>query len=987
MNDSRQPNVSPVPVSQPGSLDNYVEFLKAGILKDAVVHHSVIPGRPRRLAQSRRRFPAAVKDILEAAGVATLYSHQANGIDRALAGDNVVVATPTASGKTLVYNAPVAAALLQDPDAHALYVFPLKALEQDQHDELRVLLERLDRGLSVKIYDGDTPAGERRQIRAAPPHVLITTPDMLHAGLLAYHEAWAPFLRRLRYVVIDELHTYSGVFGTHVLHLLRRLNRLCAAYGSSPSYMASSATIGNPGQLAGVLANRSFHTVTENGAPASARHLVFVNPPESPQALAARLLRMCVTSGLRTIVFTRARVITELIYRSATQRHPELRQVISSYRAGYLPQERRQIEDALHAGDLLGVVSTSALELGIDIGNLDVCILVGYPGSIVNTWQRAGRVGRDGREALIILIAGRDALDQFLIKYPEHFLGSSVEDAVVDPTNAYILKDHLACAAREAPLTRDDPEYLMPGWQPAVDELVREGVLLQSADGETWHTARRRPHRRVNLRSIGTSWMLYDRDARAPIGTVSGGQVYRECHDGAIYLHRGRQYLITGRDSTKGQIFVEAVEVPYYTRPKAEKETEILHTLRSRPMQGFLSRLGRLKVRTEVVGYEKIRVRDGAMISQHELDSPVEVLETIGFWLELEATYQEDLKRRTFHPMGSIHAIEHAMKSLYPLLALSNRTDVGGICYPLHPQLGKGAIFIYDYYPGGIGLAENGFKMLDRLLDMALSLVETCDCESGCPSCIHFPTCGAGNVPLDKAGCIHLLQRLTGREHVDPGAQSIVEHDDEAPIFAAWEIPEPASQEQAPERPHFVVFDLETRRSAAEVGGWNRAYLMGMSLAVVWDSRQQAHTTYLEEDVETLLAHLQRADLVVGFNVVGFDYSVLRGYTTFDFGTLNTLDILREVHAQLGYRLSLDSLGSVTLGTPKSADGLQALQWYREGRMDLIETYCKHDVEITRDLWLYGLAHGHLLFERKGEGRLRIPVNWDLDELVRQEKL
>ena len=985
MNDDRLPNVSPVPLAQPGSLDSYVEFLKTGILKDAVVHHSIIPGRPRRLAPSLLRFPPAVVDILQAAGVTTLYSHQAEGIGRALDGDNVVVATPTASGKTLVYNVPVIAALLDDPSAHALYVFPLKALEQDQHDELRTLLERLDRGLSVKIYDGDTPPDERRQIRGAPPHVLITTPDMLHAGLLAYHEAWAPFLRRLRYVVIDELHTYSGVFGTHVLHLLRRLNRLCAAYGSSPAYMASSATIGNPEQLAATLANRSFHTVSENGAPASARHLVFVNPPESPQVLAARLLRTCVSSGLRTIVFTRARVITELIYRSATQRHPELLQVISSYRAGYLPEERRQIEDALHAGDLLGVVSTSALELGIDIGNLDVCILVGYPGSIVNTWQRAGRVGRDGREALIILIAGRDALDQFLIKCPEHFLGSSVEDAVVDPTNAYILKDHLACAAREAPLSRDDPEYMIPGWQPAVDELVREGVLLQSADGETWHTARRRPHRRFSMRSIGSSWTLYDRRSGASIGTVSGGQVYRECHDGAIYLHRGRQYLVTGRDSTKGQIFVDAVEAPYYTRAKTEKETEILHTLRSRPMPGFLSKLGRLRVRSQVVGYERIRVRDGAMISQHQLESPVEVLETVGFWLELEATCQEDLKRHAFHPMGSIHAIEHAMKSLYPLLALSNRTDVGGICYPLHPQLGKGAIFVYDYYPGGIGLAEKGFQMLDRLLDMALNLVETCDCERGCPSCIHFPTCGSGNVPLDKAGCTHLLQRLTGRELVDTGVEPVMEQADEAPIFASWEIPEPAVEESVPEGPHFVVFDLETQRSAAEVGGWNRAYLMGMSLAVVWDSRQQAHTTYLEEDVETLLAHLQRADLIVGFNVVGFDYSVLRGYTTFDFGTLNTLDILRDIHAQLGYRLSLDSLGTATLGTPKSADGLQALQWYKEGRLDLIETYCRHDVEITRDLCLYGLAHGHLLFDRKGEGRLRVPVDWDLDELAGRE--
>ena len=979
-------DIFPVSASPLGSMANYVEFLKASVLKDAVVHHTTLPARPRRLAPPLRRFPPVVADILQAAGVTALYSHQAEGIGKALDGDNVVVATPTASGKTLIYNVPVITTLLENPDAHALYIFPLKALEQDQYDDLHTLLQRLGGGLSVGIYDGDTPAQRRRQIRAAPPNVLITTPDMLHAGLLAFHEAWAGFFARLRYVVIDELHTYSGVFGTHVLHLLRRLNRVCAAYGSRPAYMASSATIGNPAYLAGTLVNRPFHTVSENGAPAAARHVVFVNPVESPQALAARLLRLSVRSGLRTIVFTRARVITELIYRSATQRHPELREVISPYRAGYLPEERRQIEAALNAGDLLGVVSTSALELGIDIGNLDVCVLVGYPGSIVTTWQRAGRVGRGGREALIILIAGRDALDQFLIKYPEHFLGRRVEDAVVDPANAYILKEHLACAAREAPLSRDEPEYQLPGWQTAVDDLVRDGALLQSADGESWHAARKQPHRRVNLRSIGASWTLYDRNAGTPIGTVSGGQVYGECHDGAIYLHRGRQYLIAGRDAAKGHIHAEAVEVPYYTRTKTDKETEILDILRSRPMPGFLAKLGRLKVRSQVVGYEKIRVRDGALLSEHPLESPVEVLETIGFWLELEPQYQQDLKRHAFHYMGSIHAIEHAMKSLYPLLALSNRTDVGGICYPLHPQLGKGAIFVYDYYPGGIGLAEKGFEMLDRLLDMTLSLVETCDCERGCPSCIHFPTCGAGNVPLDKAGCIHLLQRLTGRERLEISHQPSAEDAAEAPLFAAWEVVETAAEEPPPQGPHLVVFDLETQRSAAEVGGWNRAYLMGLSLGIVWDSRQQAHTTYFEDDVEALLAHLQRADLVIGFNVIGFDYSVLRGYTTFDFSALNTLDILRDVHAQLGYRLSLDALGTATLDTPKSADGLQALQWYKEGRLDLIESYCRKDVEITRDLFAYGLARGHLLFDRKAEGRLRVPVDWDLDKLVNRKR-
>jgi DEAD/DEAH box helicase domain-containing protein len=962
-------------------------MLKRHVIGHAVVHHETIPARLPQFTADLSRFPPVVADILKAAAIPTLYTHQAEGIAKALAGQHVVIATPTASGKTLVYNLSVLASLLEDRHAHALYIFPLKALEQDQYDELRTLMERLDAGLTVNIYDGDTPPHQRKAIRNKPPHVLLTTPDMLHAGLLAFHEAWAGFFARLKYIVIDELHTYSGIFGTHVLHLFRRLNRICSAYGSQPTYITSSATIGNPEHLAQQLTQRTFHTIVANGAPAAPRHVVFLNPSESPHTLASTLLRLSVLQGYRTIVFTRARVITELIYRWATQSQPHLRRVISSYRAGYLPEERRQIENALQAGELLGVVSTSALELGIDIGGLDVCILVGYPGSMVNTWQRAGRVGRAGRESLILLIASKDALDQFFMKYPEHFFGRDLEDAVVDPTNPYILKHHLACAASESPLTTHEPEYQSPGWQEAVAALVQDGVLLQSAAGDAWYAARKQPHRLVNLRTIGASWTIYEQGSQQLIGTVSGGQVYAECYDGAIYLHRGRQYLITGRDPSRSQITAQEVDESYYTRAKTDKETEILQELRSRPMQGFLAKLGRLKVSSQVVGYEKVRVGDQVVLSQHPLTSPVEHMETVGFWLELEPYFKTELRRHQCHYMGSIHAVEHAMKSLFPLLALSNRTDVGGICYPLHPQLRKGAIFIYDYYPGGIGLAEKGFVMLDQLLDMTLAMVTQCNCEHGCPSCIHFPTCGAGNVPLDKAGCLHLLHVLTGRTTIDLRTHSAAILEDEPPLFATWEDNAEVGNPAAPESgPRLVVFDLETQRSAADVGGWHRADLMGMSLGVVWDSRQQDFTTYFEKDVDALIAHLQEADLVVGFNIVGFDYSVLRGYTSFDFKQLNTLDMLREIYTRLGYRVSLASLSQATLNTTKTADGLQALQWFRDGRMDQIAAYCQKDVELTRDLFQYGLDHGYLLFDRQGQGRMRIPLAWELATLLQRSK-
>ena len=966
------------------SVTTFLDYLKNRVLGNTVVHEENIAANPARYADDISRFPVEMAQVIQAAGVDRLYSHQAEGIDRILTGRNVVVSTPTASGKTLIYNAPVLTSLLRDPAGHALYVFPLKALEWDQRDELEQTIDRLDAPLTVAVYDGDTSQHHRKKIRSSPPHILITTPDMLHASILAFHEQWTGFLSRLRYVVVDELHTYSGIFGSHVLHLFRRFNRICSACGSNPVYITSSATIGNPERLSSQVLNRPFDVIDDNGAPSSAKHFLFLNPPDSPNSVAANLLRLSVLTRLRTIVFTRARVITELIYHWATQSRPDLRRLISSYRAGYLPEERRKIEADLNAGDLMGVVSTSALELGIDIGGLDVCVLVGYPGSIVNTWQRAGRVGRAARESLILMVASRDALDQYFMSHPEQFFERTVEDAVVDPGNRYILKAHLTCAARELPLTRGEPEYDIPAWRECVDELVREGHLLQSADGESWHATRRQPHRFVNMRTIGESWTICQQETRSVIGTVSGRQVYSECYDGAIYLHRARQYLIDGRDPKRHQIFAREVDEPYFTRAKSEKETEILEELRSRPMPGYLAKLGRLKVSSQVIGYEKVRVGDQVVISQHPLEAPVEHFETIGFWIEMDSIFKAELKHHRYHHMGSLHAIEHAMKALFPLLALSNRTDVGGICYPLHPQLQRGAIFVYDYHPGGIGLAETGYALLDRLLQMTLEMVEGCGCETGCPSCIQFPTCGHGNVPLDKAGAIHLLRILTGQiaiESVAAAEKATASLADGPPILPAWEeeavaLPEPD------EGPHLVVFDLETMRSATEVGGWNKAYLMGMSVGVVWDSRQRACTTYLEDEAEALVDHLRRADMVIGFNIAGFDYRVLRGYTTFDFSRLNTLDILREVYDRLNYRLSLDSLTRATLDSPKSADGLQALQWYREGRIDLISEYCAKDVLITRDLFYYGLEHGYLLYDRKEDGRLRIPLDWDLHLLA-----
>lgn len=969
--------------SEAHDVPNFINFLEHGLLSDTIVHRETIPPRPERLVIDITHLGPRVERIMKAAGIQKLWSHQEEGIRHLQQGRNVVVATPTSSGKTLIYNTAVLDNLMEHPSGFAIYIFPLKALEQDQLGALRGLLGNLSCGLTAEIYDGDTKPHLREKIRKHPPNILITTPDMLHSGLLAFHEAWEEVLKNLRWIVVDELHTYNGIFGSHVLHLFRRLSRLCGCYDAAPRFVTCSATIGNPQELAERLFGRPFVAITDSGAPTATRHFIFVNPVDSPNTVASRLLQAGVLRQLRTIVFTRARTITELVYRWATQHRDDLRGKISSYRAGYLPEERRQIESQLISGELLGVVTTSALELGIDIGGLDMCVLVGYPGSIVNTWQRAGRVGRRGRESLVILLASRDALDQYFMKHPEKFFGREIEDAVADPSNRYILEQHLPCAARELPLRLAEPEYAqIPGYRQALDTLTERGELLQSADGDVWFAARKQPHRLVNMRAIGESWSIVTAPAtpdgkRYTIGTVSGTQLYSECYEGAVYLHRGRQYLIGERNPVKRQIDAKVVDVPYYTRPKKEKETEILEELASKPMHGYQAKLGRLRVESQVIAFEKVRVADGAVISRHPLDSPVEVFETVGFWLEMDAPFKKHLKRRGHHHMGSLHAAEHAIKSLFPLLALSKGTDLGGICYPMHPQLRKGAIFIYDQYPGGIGLAEKGFEMLDRLLELTLGLVQGCDCEEGCPSCIHFPTCGAGNHPLDKAGCIHLLELLGGRAHLDAEALELSELEDEPPMFADWESVDedkPVAPEE--DEQHVVVFDLETQLSAAEVGGWGKTYLMRVSCGIVWDSRTDEFTTYFEDRVQDLIEHLKSADLIVGFNCIGFDYSVLRGYTRYDFRDLETLDMLREIKEQLNFRVSLSSLALSTLEKEKSADGLQALRWWKQGRLDLIEKYCRIDVAITRDIWRYGRDKGYLLFDRKNEGRMRIPVDF-----------
>jgi len=959
------------------------------MLKDALRHHEVLEAQAPATDALPESF-AALAPLLAARGIPTLYEHQARALRYLAEGHDVVLATPTASGKTLVYNLPVLAeasappASDDAPGAHALYLFPLKALERDQHERLEADAAALPPGLprpTIAVYDGDTPESRRKKLRATPPNVLITTPDMLHAGILPMHATWAPFFRGLRTIVIDELHAYRGIFGAQIAQVLRRCLRVAASHGARPRIVAASATVANPGELAEALTGRTFQVVESDAAPRPRRHVQLYQPDGSAYTMAARLFRAAVGRGLRTIAFTKARRVTELLHTWVTQAEPHLAAKVSSYRAGFLPEERREIERRLFSGDLVGVISTSALEMGIDVGGLDVCILVGYPGSQIATWQRAGRVGRS-REALIALVAQPDALDQYLVTHPRVFFTRSFEHAVLDPHNADVAASHLPCAAAEIPLRADEPWLASPAARANLQRLEDEARLLRSESGGEWFPARRFPHRDVDLRGAGQSYDIVLEGERSPssarpvsVGTIGASRVFAECHEGAIYLHRGRQFLVTKLDTEERTVSVRAVDVGFYTQALSEKETEILSRDRARPAGNFRLVQGRLRVTTRLTGFERRRVQGQELLATEPLDLPPTSFETTGIWLEIPDEIPRAQKAAGLHPMGGLHATEHAALSLFPLFALCDRHDVGGISTTHHAQVGRAAIFFYDGHTGGVGLAASLFERAETWLSATLDLVEGCPCEAGCPACVHSPKCGSGNRPIDKAASVGTLKLLLAREPL-PALPP------ESPVLA----PATAGAETAPaaEPPpaRLVFFDLETQRSAEEVGGWHNAHLMRVSLGVLYDLREDRFESFREREVPALLERLAAADLVVGFNVRRFDYAVLRGYTDADLGALPTFDLLEALHGRLGFRVSLGHLATETLGAAKSGDGLQALSWWREGRLAELEEYCRRDVALLRDLFAFALREGHLNLRTRGGERVRVPTRWSVPELL-----
>ncbi len=963
-------------------LSRFVDILKAhDDFGQAFVFEHFLP--PRQAVYGKPpEFHADIKKAMDGLNINRLYTHQIEAIRHIRAGKNVLVATETASGKTLVYTLSVLEKILENPDTKALFLFPLKALEHDQLKNLSKWLDQIESlSIGAAIYDGDTTPHQRKKIRQNPPHILFTNPDMFHRGILSHHLNWESLFKNLSLVVLDEVHTYRGIFGSHVSQIIRRLRRVCRLYGADPRFVLLSATVANPQTFGESLIQREIEVVKSTGAPKSGQHVVFLNPGGSANFSSARLFTECVRMGFRTIVFAQARKVTELIHLWVNQLTPAIRNKISSYRAGFLPEERRHIEKRLARGDLLGVISTSALELGIDIGFLDICLLVGYPGTIINTWQRGGRVGRSGRDSMILLVAKPDALDQYFMKHPHELFERSFEAAILDPNNLYVVKDHLVCAAAESPITREDQDFWPENLFDHLDQLEREGRLSRTAEGDPmWYSARRNPQLSVNIRSTGETYTIFERETGQAIGTVDGFKAFKECHPGAIYLHRARQYEVEHLFLDKKDVVVHQSDLKYFTRSRSEKETEIIKVHQSRPKGQFIVREGILKVTEIITGYEKRTLPGQALMGVFPLeDLPPQIFETTGFWVEIEPVLKRFIEKKGLHFMGGIHAIEHAAIGMFPLFALCDRNDIGGICYPHHPQVGKSAIFIYDAYPGGVGLARRGFETILELLEKTWEHVKSCECEDGCPSCIHSPKCGNGNKPLDKAAAQLILEGLLG--HI-PFSEMSDETDEEAPAPAAVKK-EPDKEETS--GPRILYFDLETQKTAQDVGGWRNTHLMRISVAVLFDSLEKRFLNFEEDRIDDLVNHLKKGDLIVGFNVIGFDYKVLGAYTQQDLKALPTFDILADIHQRLGFRLGLDHLATETLGRGKTAHGLQAVEWFRQGEMEKLTEYCRHDVAATRDLFEYGLQNGHLLYKKKGvDARLRLLVDWDLERLVKQ---
>jgi DEAD/DEAH box helicase domain-containing protein len=741
----------------------------------------VLPARPADYAPVPSGVDPLLVEVLSGRGIEQLYTHQAAAITHALAGRHVVVTTPTASGKTLCYNAPVLSTILRDASARALYLFPTKALAQDQLAELHDLAERLaarDAGpVGVFTYDGDTPQDARKAIRTRA-HVVLSNPDMLHSGVLPHHPRWAKLFENLRYVVIDELHAYRGVFGSHLTNVLRRLQRICRHYGSAPTFICSSATIANPRELAEALVEQPFELVSENGAPRGEKAFLFVNPPVVNRQLGIRRSYLSETRriageflkrGLQLIVFAQSRLTTEILttyLKDDFDGPPGARERIRGYRGGYLPARRREIEKGLREGSVLAVVSTNALELGIDIGALDVCVMAGYPGTIAATWQRAGRAGRRSARSAALLVASSAPIDQFVVRHPSYFFDASPEHALINPDNLQILVDHVKCAAFELPFATAE-QYGRHDVQEILRVLAESGIV-HSVDGNQWQwTSESYPADAVSLRSISS-------DNFVVVDTTRGADVIAETsftsgpatlHEKAIYMIEGTLYQVERLDFEGRKAYVREIDCDYYTDAITYTKVKVLE-----PFATGIHAHGEVHVSSRVVGFKKIKFYTNENVGSGELDLPEQQMHTTAYWLTIPAAVMAALPYAADDRRDGVVGLAFAMRQVAQLLLMCDRQDIGisidGGDEADEAVLGAEAlakaaeprVFVYDNYPGGIGFSEPLFTMQADLLARTRELIAGCECEHGCPTCVG-PLGHTG--PLAKVVALRILDQLT----------------------------------------------------------------------------------------------------------------------------------------------------------------------------------------------------------------------------------
>jgi DEAD/DEAH box helicase domain-containing protein len=724
---------------------------------EQVVARRQVEARQPREAPLPARLHPGLAEALRAAGIRELYSHQAEAYEAAGAG-HVAIVTGTASGKSLAFNLPVLDALAGERAARAVYLYPTKALA---HDQARALTALRPPGMRLAMYDGDTPPAQRRQAREWA-NLVLTNPDMLHVGLLPAHAAWADLLANLRFVVVDEAHAYRGVFGSHVANVLARLRRVCGAYGAAPRFLLASATVANPGAAAQALAGGPVTLVDRDGSPAAEREQVVWNPPLLDEALGIRastlgegasLFAGMVARDVRTIAFAKSRRGCELMYRyarEALERHaPHAVEAIAPYRAGYTPEQRRAVEQGLAEGRLRGVVATSALELGVDVGHLDCAISIGYPGSAASLRQQWGRAGRR-RAGVGIMVAGDDALDQYFARHADELLDHPVEAAVTNPQNPAVLAGHLLAAAAERPLTAADREHFGAATLELAATLpdlasTRSGFVFRGLD---------HPAGRLSLRSAGAGAVaVVDGETGALFGVVDVARAPGTVHPGAVYLHGGDRLLVRDLDLEARVAVVEPFTGDYYTQPKTVSAVSVRAELIAAQRAGTAVALGQVEMREQVVGFQRRRLADHSPIDLTELELPARSYATEAIWFSPPVPGGEPL-------LGSLHAAEHAMISLLPLLASCDRGDIGGLSTSHHPHTDLPTIFVYDGHPGGVGIARRGFDLFESWIARTADLLRACPCAKGCPSCVQSPKCGDLNQPLSKGGALRTLELL-----------------------------------------------------------------------------------------------------------------------------------------------------------------------------------------------------------------------------------